>query len=182
METSTPSPAPIARRKSSAPIFILLALILLGGAFALYKLTDKPEREFEVVDVTGAATPEDRLPRDFPRDIPVDLTTILRANAASHEFGAVAQSEVLYLSYQPIETEAQTYRAYMEARDLILIEDNTLEGGQVVLFGQNQTHQLSVVITPETEEGAGNEVLVSYFDMTKRVEEEREHNEDGHDH
>ncbi len=130
-------------------VLLIVLLILIAGGITVYKQYNSKSKNknvtIETVDLRTAKG-ENKLPKGFPRDIPVDLSNVTESFSANYEDDKVLQGGFTFMSQQ---TKDEAYNSYLTSitnSGYILDTQNTNKEAGYIL-GTKDGSQISFAIT-----------------------------------
>jgi len=141
---------------NSKSIVLLVVVFIALIAVMYFLMKDKPAIEetsdiaVQQTDLSSAFTPEEKLPRGFPSDIPVDTAEMIESYSAEYKDIGATQYTVMYASSRPMEELYAQYLSFMTDAGYEF-GDNGKNEEQKELIGTKDNDNLIVKVS--TREG-----------------------------
>jgi len=151
-------------------ILVLIIAALVVGAYLIANQfgskIDSPQGsaadgvKIEQVDLVNTLTPQERLPKGFPSDVPVETASVTQSFSADYNERNVKQSSLTYLSEKSFDEKYQEYKTFMDRNDYTYKESGPNLTVRA-LSGKKNNADLVVVVS---DKGDKVQVQISYVE------------------
>ncbi len=147
------------------PIVVLLVLlIIVAGAAVWFKKYNNSTNTREKIEVTKVdlekAEGKDKVPVDFPKEIPLQLTDVEDSFTMSYPERNVVVTGVTFKTFRSANDIYETYNGFMQTSGYTVDVKNT-DRDRGVLYGAKDGNVLGMIISSE-EAGSMRRVQVVY--------------------
>lgn len=152
------------RYKNLVVLLLVLLIIILGGSI-LYKKIQNDGNTREKVKITNAdltaENPAQKVPANFPKDIPVQLTEVIESYDLEYPERGVIVSGITFKTFRTPADLFESYKGYLVQAGYVVDERNMNQDSGVLYFTK-ENNVLGVIINPLNEVDGKRAVQLVY--------------------